>query len=55
MSVVSPAREAYITGGHARHVMAGVDPAIHVLLAMPKQDVDARVKLGHDNDRVPFT
>jgi hypothetical protein len=29
--------------------MAGLDPAIHVLLAVPrKKDVDARHKAGHD-------
>jgi hypothetical protein len=27
------------------------DPAIHVLLAASKEDVDARVKLGHDERR----
>jgi hypothetical protein len=29
-------------------VMAGLDPAIHVFFAAGKQDVDARVKPGHD-------
>jgi hypothetical protein len=28
--------------------MAGLVPAIHVLLAAVKQDVDARHKAGHD-------
>jgi hypothetical protein len=32
-------------------VMAGLVPAIHVFLESAKQDVDARVKRGHD--RVP--
>jgi hypothetical protein len=29
-------------------VMAGLVPAIHVFLALGKQDVDARHKAGHD-------
>jgi hypothetical protein len=29
-------------------VMAGLDPAIHVLLRQTKKDVDARLKAGHD-------
>jgi hypothetical protein len=29
-------------------VMAGLVPAIHVLLAAVKKDVDARNKCGHD-------
>jgi hypothetical protein len=29
--------------------MAGLVPAIHVLLAVPKKDVDARDKRGHDS------
>jgi hypothetical protein len=28
--------------------MAGLVPAIHVFLAFPKQNVDARHKAGHD-------
>jgi hypothetical protein len=28
--------------------MAGLDPAIHVFAAALKEDVDARVKPGHD-------
>jgi hypothetical protein len=28
--------------------MAGLVPAIHVLTATPKEDVDARDKPGHD-------
>jgi len=28
--------------------MAGLDPAIHVLLRGTKKDVDARHKAGHD-------
>jgi hypothetical protein len=28
--------------------MAGLDPAIHVLTAIEKKDVDARDKPGHD-------
>jgi hypothetical protein len=28
--------------------MAGLVPAIHVFLAKGKQDVDARLKAGHD-------
>jgi hypothetical protein len=32
----------------ARSVMAGLVPAIHVLLPPRKQDVDARHKAGHD-------
>jgi hypothetical protein len=28
--------------------MAGLDPAIHVLLAAVRKDVDARHKAGHD-------
>jgi hypothetical protein len=30
--------------------MAGLDPAIHVLLARTKKDVDARHKAGHDDE-----
>jgi hypothetical protein len=30
-------------------VMAGLDPAIHALLACGAKDVDARVKPGHDD------
>jgi hypothetical protein len=30
--------------------MAGLDPAIHVLLDTSKQDVDARPKAGHDEE-----
>src|SRR6267154_2565716 len=33
---------------HSFLVMAGLDPAIHVLIALTKEDVDARVKPGHD-------
>ena len=29
-------------------VMAGLDPAIHVFVATIKEDVDARLKAGHD-------
>jgi hypothetical protein len=29
--------------------MAGLDPAIHVLLLEAKKDVDARHKAGHDD------
>jgi len=29
--------------------MAGLDPAIHVLATQRKQDVDARLKAGHDD------
>jgi hypothetical protein len=31
--------------------MAGLDPAIHVLIATTKKGVDARVKPGHDVER----
>jgi hypothetical protein len=31
--------------------MAGLDPAIHVFDARKKQDVDARDKPGHDDER----
>jgi hypothetical protein len=31
--------------------MAGLVPAIHVLLAAKKKDVDARNKCGHDESR----
>jgi hypothetical protein len=31
-------------------VMAGLVPAIHVLLATKTKDVDARHKAGHDED-----
>jgi hypothetical protein len=31
--------------------MAGLDPAIHVFGASGKQDVDARDKPGHDEER----
>jgi hypothetical protein len=30
-------------------VMAGLGPAIHVLLSQVKKDVDARHKAGHDD------
>jgi hypothetical protein len=30
--------------------MAGLVPAIHVLFANEKKDVDARPKAGHDED-----
>jgi hypothetical protein len=30
--------------------MAGLDPAIHVWLAAKKEDVDARLKAGHDDN-----
>jgi len=37
---------------HSSGVMAGLVPAIHVLLgAAPQEDVDARDKRGHDEDR----
>jgi hypothetical protein len=29
--------------------MAGLDPAIHVFFAAADQDVDARLKAGHDD------
>jgi hypothetical protein len=32
--------------------MAGLVPAIHVLFAAVKKDVDARYKAGHDEKRV---
>ena len=32
-------------------VMAGLDPAIHAFVAQGKQDVDARDKPGHDEQR----
>jgi hypothetical protein len=32
-------------------VMAGLDPAIHDLLSVGSQDVDARDKPGHDGER----
>jgi hypothetical protein len=32
--------------------MAGLDPAIHVFVAVEKKDVDARDKRGHDERRV---
>jgi hypothetical protein len=31
--------------------MAGLVPAIHVLRSGTKQDVDARLKAGHDEER----
>jgi hypothetical protein len=31
--------------------MAGLDPAIHVFLAVEAKDVDARDKPGHDEQR----
>jgi hypothetical protein len=31
--------------------MAGLDPAIHVFLAVVAEDVDARDKPGHDEER----
>jgi hypothetical protein len=30
--------------------MAGLDPAIHVLVSRDKKDVDARHKAGHDEN-----
>jgi hypothetical protein len=35
-------------GNDSRVVMAGLVPAIHVLVTLIKQDVDARDKRGHD-------
>ena len=35
-------------------VMAGLDPAIHGLIAS-KKDVDARVKPGHDEKEIVVT
>jgi hypothetical protein len=35
--------------------MAGLVPAIHVLEASKKQDVDARHKAGHDESVEPMT
>ena len=32
--------------------MAGLDPAIHVLLSKKSKDVDARDKRGHDDGEV---
>ena len=37
-------------GNKARLVMAGLVPAIHVLLAFGVKDVDARHKAGHDEE-----
>ena len=37
--------------GHPTAVMAGLDPAIHVL-CLREQDVDARDKRGHDEEVV---
>jgi hypothetical protein len=34
--------------------VAGLDPAIHVLLAEKKKDVDARRKAGHDGLKTPM-
>jgi hypothetical protein len=34
----------------AKFVMAGLVPAIHVFGATTKEDVDARVKPGHDEE-----
>jgi hypothetical protein len=34
--------------GNRCRVMAGLVPAIHVLLAAQEEDVDARHKAGHD-------
>jgi hypothetical protein len=31
--------------------MAGLDPAIHVLVSTVQKDVDARHKAGHDEGR----
>ena len=33
--------------------MAGLDPAIHVLVADLNEDVDARVEPGHDDEKFP--
>jgi hypothetical protein len=35
--------------------MAGLVPAIHVLFASAKKDVDARHKAGHDEFKKPET
>jgi hypothetical protein len=37
-----------LIGGNWGGVMAGLVPAIHVLLYRMKKDVDARHKAGHD-------
>jgi hypothetical protein len=34
--------------------MAGLDPAIHVVQAAAKKDVDARDRPGHDVERLAF-
>jgi hypothetical protein len=36
-------------------VMAGLVPAIYVLLALEKKGVDARVKPGQDDGRINYT
>jgi hypothetical protein len=33
----------------SQSVMAGLDPAIHVLLSKKEKDVDARDERGHDD------
>ena len=35
-------------------VMAGLVPAIHVLVHAEKKDVDARDKRGHDDRKIKF-
>jgi hypothetical protein len=35
----------------SQHVMAGLVPAIHVLVVYAKEDVDARDKRGHDDEQ----
>jgi hypothetical protein len=37
-----------MTGDDSLFVMAGLDPAIHALLATGLEDVDTRDKRGHD-------
>jgi hypothetical protein len=42
-----------VTLNHLSEVMAGLVPAIYVLLAVtPQEDVDARDKRGHDGGEV---
>jgi hypothetical protein len=36
-------------GNSAKRVFAPDDPGIHVFLSLSKQDVDGRVKPGHDD------
>jgi hypothetical protein len=49
-AVIAAVEQVQVMSNHLSAVMAGLVPAIHVLLAETQQrDVDARDKRGHDD------